>query len=63
MAGHPDADEDATVLKWSPVFQGTAQVSYVHTENKTLSKSGRDRDEFFSVQLNQDGTTVEGSTP
>lgn len=63
MAGYPGADEDGTVFKWNPVFQGTSMMTYVHTTNKTLSRSGRDREEYFNVQLNTDGTVMEGSTP
>eukprot|EP00961_Rhodomonas_salina_P098394 1324160-Rhodomonas_salina.1 len=55
------------------VSQGTVVMTYVHTLNETAKDSGcvcdreeffsRDREEFFNMQVNTDGTIVPGSSP
>mmetsp|Transcript_57755 Transcript_57755/g.135550 ORF Transcript_57755/g.135550 Transcript_57755/m.135550 type:complete len:127 (-) Transcript_57755:98-478(-) len=57
------ADSDGTFLQWAEVSQGTVVMTYVHTLNETAKDSGRDREEFFNMQVNTDGTIVPGSSP
>mmetsp|Transcript_26382 Transcript_26382/g.41263 ORF Transcript_26382/g.41263 Transcript_26382/m.41263 type:complete len:216 (-) Transcript_26382:372-1019(-) len=59
----PAADEDGTFLMWQAARAGMTLYNFVHTQNNTLSNSGRTRREWFGSWVDRDGAVQDGTTP